>query len=121
VTVLPRVLMGSVARFIDRTPRAVVDAPVHITVHAVCDDRDVARVRALLTHALSGPSIELLHVHADAAAAGTTALEATAAVTGAVTTPLGQVLTLVWLDPGVHSINWDLRPEETAAPEPAAA
>ncbi|KUL38059.1 hypothetical protein ADL22_19570 [Streptomyces sp. NRRL F-4489] len=116
MTVLPRLLMGSVERLVGRTPPAAIGAPVHAVVHTVCDDGEEPRVRALLRQALGGPGVDLLHLHSRDTDPGSTALEATAAIAGPVTATLGRVLTLVWLDPGVHAVRWDLRPSDDTPP-----
>jgi hypothetical protein len=92
---------------------AVVDSPTRATVHTVCDEREENRIRALLTQALSGPGLGLLDLRVLDADAGASALEATASVIGPAAVPLGRLLTLVWLDPGVHAVRWQLSPDRS--------
>ncbi|MEV5508627.1 winged helix-turn-helix domain-containing protein [Streptomyces orinoci] len=112
-------LQETVERLIDSAPYAATNVPLHGVAHVMCDTAEEPRVRARLTQALTGPDVRLTEVSSRSEAPGSALLEAAFDTRGPITTPLSQLLSLVWLDPAVSDLHWHLDRRPTAVPDDA--
>lgn len=105
-------------RLFRRADRPSGDEAVRVALHTTCGQRDEAHVRALLVRALGSADARLtaLRIHRTD---DTTDVEATLALDGDPGAELGELLTRLSLEPGIHDLHWHVIGEATRTrPDP---